>query len=191
MLRNVKNLGLFILIGSSNLLNASEHRVVLHGHANHFEKLDRTGKSFNEKNYGIGYEYNNYNDLQTNSYISPIYGLSANIIKDSTSNIFPFAGAFGELRTRGYIGFGLSISAFVGYKRINKIHKSLRYDDAGRPHITYKKTGSKRIVMGGASPGIKLYVGDFSLNYNYSPRVSYKSIYAEGFHYFSLSYKFN
>ena len=46
------------------------------------------------------------------------------------------------------------------------------------------------IIVGGVTPGVKLYAGDFSFNYNYSPRFEYENIVAEGFHYFSLSYRF-
>ena len=173
-------------------LNANEHRIVLHGHANHFNDTDRVGGNFNEKNYGIGYEYTSYDGIDNDWFIEPVYGLSVNIIQDSYKRIFPFAGIFGEIRTKGFVGVGINISAFVGSKELNKTKKNVNYNNTtGKFDFTYENIGTERLPIFGATPGVKIYVGDFSFNYNYSPEFEGFGIYADGFHYFSLSYKFN
>jgi hypothetical protein len=41
-------------------------------------------------------------------------------------------------------------------------------------------------IIGGVSPSLKIYIGDISLNYNYSPAFEYAELRADGFHYFSI-----
>ena len=177
-------------IGIYSSLFANEHRVVLHGHASHFVKEDRLGTEFNEKNYGMGYEYNSYDGIDNEYYVEPVLTFSANVIQDSYKKAFPFIGAGFELRSKGYVGISINISGFVGYKNLINTNKTVTY--VNREFVTtYTKTSEGYSIMGGVTPGVKLYIGDFSFNYNYSPEFDAFGFYAEGFHYFSLSYKFN
>jgi hypothetical protein len=150
------------------------------------------GEKFNEKNYGIGYEYTSYDGVDNDWLIEPVYGISVNVIQDSYKRIFPFAGIFGEIRSKGYIGIGMNISSFIGYKDMNKTKTVVDYNYVTREFdFSYKHIGTERLIVAGVTPGVKLYIGDLSFNYNYSPEFEGFGIYAEGFHYFSLSYNFN
>ena len=176
---------LFLISYSLFVMNlfANEHRVVLHGHASHFKSTDRIDREFNEENYGIGYEYNTYDGVDNGDYFESFITFSANVIQDSYKKIFPFIGTGIELRTKGKYSIGVNLSGFVGYKKISRYNHNLNTD-------VYTEINREYIIVGGVTPGVKLYAGDFSFNYNYSPRFEYENIVAEGFHYFSLSYRF-
>ena len=188
----MKTLKIFIISYFGFFLNlyANEHRVILHGHANHFNKEDRAGYEFNELNYGVGYEYNTYDGINNGDNFEVVYSFSANIIKDSYNYVFPFLGPSIELRTKGKYAVGLSLFTFVGYKKIITFQNFIGFDYTTNTSIsTYSRYSEKYSIMGGITPGIKLYLGDFSLNYNVSPEFDGAGFHADGFHYFSLSYK--
>ena len=106
-----------IVLSLFSSLNANEHRVVLHGTAKHLKSTDVMGRVYNEENYGIGYEYNTFK--KENKWYVPVWTVSANIIKDSYKEVFPFVGGGIELRTKGIYAIGLTTSVFIGVKKIS------------------------------------------------------------------------
>ena len=167
----------FILLYVS--LSASEHRVLFHGLSHHFDRTDKLGRSWNEKNYGLGYEYSSY-DKGDNFY----YTSSINILKDSNFEPFYFATLGGEFRpdvTNDY--FAVTLNALVGLKMIPLM---------SRVNGVYVKELSREYkFMGGVTPGFRFYLPyDISIAYNYFPQFEMGSLYVAGFHYMSLGYKF-
>jgi hypothetical protein len=167
----------------SNNIVALEHRIVIHGLTKHLHDTDKfSGEEFNEKNYGIGYKITGYDEEDKD--IGQFYlTASVSAIKDSFYNPFYFGSVGVEYRFND-IPLSFSLDAMGG----SKIIYSYNTADGGE---TYTNTGYYYSPIFGAMPGLALHLGDFSINYNFSPSIQFYNMYIEGFHYLYLTYKFN
>ncbi len=162
-----------IILLSPILLFSNEHRILLSGFTIHEHSHDRFDEEYNSINYGIGYEYNFFNDY------NKVY-FSTNIlaINDSFANPQLISG-FGHYYRfdTGIIDTAIGISGFVGVKKI--------YTDED-----LDRDGGEYGIMGGAGPVAVLYYQEFSVNFIYVPGIAYAELETTGFLYTYFSFKF-
>ena len=168
---------IFLLIILHVSLFSSEHTIIFHGFTHHFDRTDKIGRDWNEISYGIGYEYSTYVKDSSDLY----YTFGANIIKDSNSEIFPFISAGLEIRPFSKY-FAFSLTAIVGYK----VFPTFSVING----VWTEEIDRKYEPIVGASPSLKFFYKNFSINYNYSPQFEMDNLYIAGLHYFTIGYRF-
>lgn len=169
----MKKLFLFLLFCS--ILFSSENRILIHGLTSHFHSKDSSGYKYNSFNYGLGFEHTNYSK-KNNRNTQFVLGYSINLISDSYKNPFFFGGILTELRYKINSNYSIasSVYTYIGYKKTDSLSSS-----------TFKY---EPII--GATPGLRFYFKNFSINYNFSPSITVNNTFFEGFHYLSFSYSF-
>ena len=156
------------------LLFSNEQRILLSGFTIHEHSRDLFDEKYNALNYGVGYEYNFFNDY------NDIY-FSGNILafSDSFANPQLIAG-FGHYYRFDLeiIDMALGLSGFVGWKKIYEEGVALNRDGGGYG------------IMGGAGPVAVFYYKKFSVNFIYVPGITYKELETTGFLYTYFGFKF-
>ena len=155
------------------MILSQEQRILISGFSLHESKHDRFGEKYNAFNYGIGYEYNffeNYNE--------PYFGMNMLLLNDSFENPQLSIGFGHNYRfDMDYADISVGIAGFVGYKKIYSD------DDISRDGGQYK-------IMGGVGPSFAVYKGNFSIDFIYIPSIKYNSLDITGFLFTYFSYKF-
>jgi len=169
----VKKMKYLILLLLPILVFSNEHRVLLSGFTIHEHSNDRFNEKYNALNYGLGYEYNFFQE-----YNKLYFGGNILVLNDSFENP-QYTIGFGHYYRfdTGMIDTAIGLSGFIGYKKI------YTDDDLGREDGKYKFTG-------GVGPSVHLYKNNFSINFMYIPSIKYKDFDLTGFLYTYFSYKF-
>jgi len=149
----------------SSFISANEHRLLVSGFSKHEKSHDDNGKKFNEFNYGLGYEYNNFKD-----YNKAYFAANLSVIKDSYDEWQYTLSASPNIRFELNQNFSLSlgVAAFLMYKKDN--YKNNVYND-----------NAEYDLILGAAPLSSLYYKDFSVNMAYVPSASFMGIDTIGF----------
>jgi hypothetical protein len=152
---------------------SSEQRVLLSGFTLHEHTSDRFGEKYNPFNYGVGYEYNFFND-----YNELYFATSALLFNDSFENPQFVLGMGHAYRfDTGIIDIAVGVNGFIGVKKI------YTDDDLNRDGGSYGFTG-------GVGPAVTLYYENMSVNFIYIPPFSYKKLDTTGFLFMYFGYKF-
>ena len=152
---------------------ATEERIIISGFSLHEKSKDRFETKYNAYNYGIGYEYNFFEE-----YNKLYFGMNALLLKDSFANPQMSIGFGHNYRFHTeMIDTSIGLSGFVAIK---KIYTS---EDVDREGGAYKFTG-------GVGPSLIFYKDNFSINFMYIPSVKYKEFDITGFLFTYFSYKF-
>jgi len=140
----------------------------MHEHTN-----DRFDEKYNAFNYGIGYEYNFFNDYKELYFTSNIL-----IFNDSFENPQVAMGMGHSYRfDTGAVDTSIGLSGFFGIKKI------YTDDDLNRDGGHYGFTG-------GVGPTLNFYYEDFSVNFVYVPGIKYKDWDTTGFLFTYFGYSF-
>jgi hypothetical protein len=155
------------------LLLGTEERVLVSGFTIHEHTFDRFGKKYNAFNYGVGYEYNffeNYNELY--------FATNVLLLNDSFENPQFSIGMGHYYRfNTGVVDTAVGLTGFFGMKKIYSDEDKSR--DEGKYGFT-----------GGFGPAVNFYYNDFSANFVYVPGFKYKELDTTGFLYLYFGYKF-
>ena len=152
---------------------AEEQRILLTGFSIHEHNHDRFGETYNEVNYGGGYEYNYFTE-----YNKIYFGMNALIFNDSYENPqFTFGMGHSYRFTTEVIDYSIGLSGFVGIKKI--------YTDED-----INRDGGKYGITGGVGPVINLYYEKLSVSFIYVPGFKYKELDTTGFLFTYFGYKF-
>jgi len=165
---------ILILFLLSSFLLADEHRLLVSGFSKHEKSHDNNGKEFNEFNYGLGYEYNNFKD-----YNEAYFGGNFSVIKDSYDEWQYTLSASSNMRFKLNQNFSLSfgVAAFLMYKKDNYKNN------------VYKEDADYDLFVG-AAPSSSLYYKDFSVSIAYVPSASFMNIDTVGFAIVYFGYTF-
>ena len=155
------------------LLFADEQRLLLSGFTIHVEPHNRFDERYNALNYGLGYEYNFYEEER-----EIYFGMNTLILNDSYYNPQFTIGAGHYMRfNMGEAQSAIGLSGFLGWKKV--------YDDSD-----IDRDGGKYRLTGGIAPALNFYYKDASVNFMFIPSFKYKDIDITGFLYTYFSWKF-
>ena len=155
------------------LLFGDEQRLLLSGFTLHEKKHNRFGEPYNAFNYGLGYEYNFYQENKK-FYL----GLNTLLLNDSYYNPQFTLGAGHYIRfDTGPLQSAVGLSGFIGCKKI--------YDDDD-----LDRSGGRYGLTGGIAPALNFYYKDASINLMYVPSFSYKDVDVTGFLFSYFSWRF-
>lgn len=156
---------ILIMFLLSPFLFADEHRLLITGFSKHEKSHDNDGDKFNEFNYGLGYEYNNFKD-----YNEAYFAGNFSVLKDSYDEWQYTLSASPNIRfeLNQDFSFSIGLAGFVMYKKDN-FKKNVSKEDA------------KYDLLVGAAPLSSLYYKDFSVNIAYVPSVSFMDFDTVGF----------
>ena len=164
---------LLLLLLALISLSANEQRLLLSGFTIHEKPNNRFGDPYNYFNYGIGYEYNLYEEPE-----SFYWGLNTIILSDSYRNPQLTTGLAYAIRYEyKKVQTAVGLAGFIGIKK--------RYTDEDTEYDQGHYT-----VIGGVAPMLNFYYKDVSLNFLYVPHFHYKEIDITGFLYTYFSWKF-
>ena len=156
------------------LLFADEQRLLLSGFSIHEHKYDRFGETYNVLNYGLGYEYNFYQQER-----ELYFGMNALVLNDSFHNPQFSLGLGHYMRfDMGALQSAVGLSGFIGWKKI--------YDDND-----LDRDGGKYGLTGGIAPALNFYYKNASVNFMYVPSFHYKDVDITGFLYTYFSWRFS
>lgn len=155
------------------LLFGNEQRLLLSGFTLHEKSDNRFGESYNGFNYGLGYEYNFYKE------VNKFYlGLNTLLLNDSYYNPQFTLGAGHYIRfDTGYLKSAVGLTGFIGWKKI--------YDDNDK-----SRDGGKYGLMGGIAPALNFYYKKASINLMYVPSFHYRDVEITGFLFTYFSWRF-
>lgn len=154
-----------LLIFLTSIVSANENRLLISGFTKHEQSTRPDGYSYNEFNYGLGYEFTTFKE-----YDELYLGTNITALKDS----------FDEWQ------YTLSVSPNIRYK----LSKDLAISIGVASFVMLKKDNYKKGVspeeaqydfLVGAAPLSSLYYKDFSANFAYVPSVSFGDLNAVGF----------
>ena len=155
------------------LLFSNEQKILLTGFTIHEHTNDRFDVKYNAFNYGVGYEYNFFEEYESLYFASNVL-----VFNDSFENP-QLAIGFGHAYRfdTGTIDIAIGLSGFVGIKKI--------YDDEdlSREDGSYGFTG-------GFGPTLNFYYEDLSVNFVYAPGIKYKDLDTTGFLFVYFGYTF-
>lgn len=155
------------------ILFGNEERLLLSGFTLHEKRHNRFGESYNPFNYGLGYEYNFYQE-ERKFYL----GLNTLLLSDSYYNPQFTVGAGHYIRfDTGYIQSTVGLSGFIGWKKIYDD------DDSSRDEGRYG-------LMGGIAPALNFYYKEASINLMYVPSFHYRDVDITGFLFTYFSWRF-
>ncbi len=162
----------FALLLAPLLLSADEQRLLLSGFTLHEKHDDRFGEPYNAFNYGLGYEYNFYQEPKRFYFATNVL-----VLNDSYENLQYTVGAGHYIRfdTLGFQS-AVGLSGFIGWKKI--------YDDSD-----LDRSGGAYGLTGGIAPALNFYYRSVSVNLMYVPSFHYKEVEVTGFLYTYFSWK--
>ena len=155
------------------VLFGNEQRLLLSGFTLHEKRDNRFGETYNAFNYGLGYEYNFYQE-ERKAYL----GLNTLLLNDSYYNpqFTLAAGRYVRFDT-GCLQSAVGLSGFIGWKKV--------YDDADN-----SRHGGRYGLIGGIAPALNFYYRDASINLMYVPSFHYRDIDTTGFLFTYFSWRF-
>jgi len=155
------------------LLLATEQRVLLSAVTVHEHTYDRFGTKYNAFNYGVGYEYNYFEEYNTLYFATNVL-----LFNDSFENPQLAVGMGHYYRfDTGVIDTAVGLTGFFGIKKI--------YTDEDT-----SRDGGKFGLTGGVGPAVNFYYEDVSVNFVYVPGFKYKELDTTGFLYMYFGYRF-
>ncbi len=162
---------LFLLV---TILNANEHRLLVSGFTKHEKSHRNNGDTYNEVNYGIGYEFTSFRE-----YDELYFGSNFTALKDSMDEWQYTISASPNIRFKLSENSSVSIgvAAFVMVKKDNYKTDVLPEDAA------YD-------LLGGVAPLSSFYYKDFSVNTAYVPSFTHGKIENVGFLIVYFGWKF-
>lgn len=154
-------------------LFADEQRLLISGFTIHEKPNNRFDEPYNAFNYGLGYEYNFYQEPK-----ALYFGMNALILNDSYYNPQYSVGVGHYMRfDMGEAQSAVGLSGFIGWKRV--------YDDND-----LDRNGGKYSLTGGIAPALNFYYKNASVNFMYVPSFHYKDVDVTGFLFTYFSWKF-
>jgi len=157
----------------SLFLYAEEQRILLTGFTIHEHINDRFSEKYNAFNYGVGYEYNYFEE-----YKKIYFSMNGLVFNDSFENPqFAFGMGHSYRFSTDIIDYSIGLSGFVGIKKI--------YTDED-----LNRSGGKYGLTGGVGPVLNLYYENLSISCIYVPGFKYKELDTTGFLFTYFGYKF-